>query len=99
MALHRIAVVGTGFGGTTLVDSLKGVDAEITLVDRRNQKLIQPLLYQVATSNLTPSDIAWPIRRSFRDRKDVPTVRSWAWMVYRRASCWQVEMRSCMTRS
>ncbi|MGV1791844.1 NAD(P)/FAD-dependent oxidoreductase [Rhizobium sp. A37_96] len=74
MVSHRVVVVGAGFGGTALVHSLKGVDAEITLVDRRNHHLFQPLLYQVATSILSPADIAWPIRRLFRDRRDVSTV-------------------------
>lgn len=74
MAAHRIVVVGAGFGGTTLVNSLRGTGAEITLIDRRNHHLFQPLLYQVATAILSPADIAWPIRRLFRDRSDVTTV-------------------------
>jgi len=74
MGAHRIVVVGAGFGGTTLVNSLRNTGAEITLVDRRNHHLFQPLLYQVATAILSPTDIAWPVRRLFRDRKDVTTV-------------------------
>jgi NADH dehydrogenase len=56
------------------VHGLKGADAEITLIDRRNHHLFQPLLYQVATTVLATSEIAWPIRRLFRDRRDVTTV-------------------------
>ncbi len=74
MPTHNVVVVGAGFGGTTLVDRLRGPDLKITLIDRRNHHLFQPLLYQVATAILSPADIAWPIRRLFRDRRDVSTV-------------------------
>ncbi|MBZ9988162.1 NAD(P)/FAD-dependent oxidoreductase [Mesorhizobium sp. BH1-1-5] len=74
MSRHRIVVIGSGFGGATLVDSLRGLDVEITLIDRRNHHLFQPLLYQVATAVLSPADIAWPIRRLFRDRGNVTTI-------------------------
>lgn len=71
MAEHRIVVVGAGFAGVELVKKLKGVPASITLIDRRNHHLFQPLLYQVASSILSPAEIAWPIRQIFRDRSDV----------------------------
>jgi len=58
----KIVVIGAGFGGLTAVQRLKNADAEITLIDKRNHHLFQPLLYQVATAGLSPSDIAWPIR-------------------------------------
>ena len=54
----KIVVVGAGFGGMAAVQALKGVDAEITLVDRTNHHLFQPLLYQVATAALSPAEIA-----------------------------------------
>ncbi len=54
----KIVVVGAGFGGMAAVQALKGVDADITLVDRTNHHLFQPLLYQVATAALSPADIA-----------------------------------------
>ncbi len=58
----KIVVVGAGFGGLAAVQDLKTADAEITVIDKRNHHLFQPLLYQVATAGLSPSDIAWPIR-------------------------------------
>lgn len=58
----RIVIVGAGFGGLFAAKALRRVDADITLVDRRNYHLFQPLLYQVAVAGLAPSDIAWPIR-------------------------------------
>jgi NADH dehydrogenase len=75
VANHKIVVVGGGFGGLSVVHGLKDVPgAEITLVDRRNHHLFQPLLYQVATTVLATSEIAWPIRRLYKDRKDVTTL-------------------------
>ena len=74
MSGHRIVVVGGGFGGLQLVNGLKGAGAEITLVDRRNHHLFQPLLYQVATTILSTSEIAWPIRLLYSDRADVKTL-------------------------
>ena len=58
----QIVIVGAGFGGLFAAKALSGVDADVTLVDRRNYHLFQPLLYQVAAAGLAPSDIAWPIR-------------------------------------
>ena len=74
MSEHRIVVVGAGFAGLQLVKKLKGSGAAITLIDRRNHHLFQPLLYQAATSILSPTEIAWPIRQILRDRSDVEVV-------------------------
>ncbi len=71
---HRIVVVGGGFGGLQTVHGLEGAGAEITLIDRRNHHLFQPLLYQVATTALATSEIAWPIRRLYKNRPDVTTM-------------------------
>ncbi len=68
---HRIVIVGGGFGGLAAAKALKGVDAEIVLIDRRNHHLFQPLLYQVATAALSPSEVAWPIRHLLRRQENV----------------------------
>jgi NADH:quinone reductase (non-electrogenic) len=62
----RIVIVGAGFAGLAVAGRLRRADADITLVDRQNHHLFQPLLYQVATAGLSPSDIAWPVRRLMR---------------------------------
>jgi NADH:ubiquinone reductase (H+-translocating) len=72
--LHRVVIVGAGFGGLEATYRLAGAPVEITLVDRRNHHLFQPLLYQVATASLATSEIAWPIRYLLRDRPDVTTL-------------------------
>src|SRR4051794_31668224 len=71
---HRVVIVGAGFGGLETAFGLKGAAVEITLIDRRNHHLFQPLLYQVATASLATSEIAWPIRHLLRDRKEVTTL-------------------------
>ncbi len=71
---HHLVVVGAGFGGLQLVRSPKVGGLRITLIDQRNHHLFQPLLYQVATTILATSEIAWPIRRLFRERDDVTTL-------------------------
>jgi NADH dehydrogenase len=60
---RRIVIIGGGFGGLACARGLAGADVEVTLVDRRNHHLFQPLLYQVSTAALSPADIAIPIRR------------------------------------
>lgn len=71
---HQVVIIGAGFAGLQVVHGLKCVDVEVTLIDRRNHHLFQPLLYQVATTVLATSEIAWPIRHLFRDRKEVTTL-------------------------
>src|SRR6476469_10178962 len=71
---HRIVIVGAGFGGLEAAYRLAGAPVSITLVDRRNHHLFQPLLYQVATASLATSEIAWPIRYLLRDRPEVTTL-------------------------
>jgi NADH:ubiquinone reductase (H+-translocating) len=58
----RIVIVGAGFAGLAVTRGLQGVSADVTLVDRQNHHLFQPLLYQVATAGLSPAEIAWPVR-------------------------------------
>ncbi len=58
----RVVVVGAGFAGIAAATTLARVNVDVTVIDRRNYHLFQPLLYQVATAALSPADIAWPIR-------------------------------------
>src|SRR6202140_5332176 len=71
---HRVVIVGAGFGGLEAAFRLGGAPVSITLVDRRNHHLFQPLLYQVATGSWATSEIAWPIRYLLRDRPEVTTL-------------------------
>ena len=59
---HHVVIVGGGFGGLNAARALKKAPVRVTLVDRRNFHLFQPLLYQVATAALSPANIASPLR-------------------------------------
>lgn len=72
--MHRVVIVGAGFAGLTAARSLAGADCSITVIDKRNFHLFQPLLYQVATAALNPSDIAFPIRSVLRGQGNVERV-------------------------
>lgn len=67
----HVVIIGSGFAGLNTAKSLKGVAVDITIIDRRNFHLFQPLLYQVASAALNPSDIAYPIRSVFRGQENV----------------------------
>jgi NADH:ubiquinone reductase (H+-translocating) len=67
----RVVVVGAGFGGLNAVTALRKAPVDITLIDRRNYHLFQPLLYQVATAGLSPAQIASPIRRILARQRNV----------------------------
>src|SRR5580693_98432 len=71
---HRVMIVGAGFGGLETAFRLAGAPVKITLIDRRNHHLFQPLLYQVATASLATSEIAWPIRYLMRNRPEATTL-------------------------
>ena len=71
---RRIVIVGGGFGGLACARALAGADVHVTLVDRRNHHLFQPLLYQVSTAALSPADIATPIRRVLARAANVDVV-------------------------
>ena len=62
----HVVIIGGGFAGLWCARGLARDTVDITLIDRANHHLFQPLLYQVATAVLTPADIAFPIRRVFR---------------------------------
>lgn len=68
---QEVVIVGGGFGGLTAAKRLRRAEVEITLIDRTNHHLFQPLLYQVATGGLSPADIASPIRFVLRRQKNV----------------------------
>ena len=71
---RRIVIVGGGFGGIAAARALAHCDAEITLIDKRNHHIFQPLLYQVATAYLAPADIAAPIRQLAQKQKNLSVV-------------------------
>jgi NADH:quinone reductase (non-electrogenic) len=66
----RVVIVGGGFGGLYAARALGGKNVQVTVVDRRNHHLFQPLLYQVATAALSPGDIAYPIRAALRKQSN-----------------------------
>jgi NADH dehydrogenase len=70
-AAHRVVIVGAGFGGLECARALARAPVEVTLLDRHNHHLFQPLLYQVATAALSPGDIAWPVRSVFRRQRNL----------------------------
>jgi len=69
--MPRVVIIGGGFGGIAAAKALRHTSCQVTLIDRRNYFLFQPLLYQVATAGLSPADIAGPIRALFRDQPNV----------------------------
>jgi NADH dehydrogenase len=70
----RVIVIGGGFGGVAAARALARVPVEVTLVDRRNHQLFQPLLYQVATGQLDSCDIAEPLRSRFRRQRNIDVI-------------------------
>lgn len=73
---HRVVIVGGGFGGLYAAKALGSPDFDVTLVDRRNFHLFQPLLYQVATGELSPADVAFPLRAILSDQKNTRVLLS-----------------------
>lgn len=73
---HRIVIVGGGFAGLNAAKALRKVDAEVTVIDRSNHHLFQPLLYQVATGGLSPADISAPIRGLLSKNKNTKVLLS-----------------------
>ena len=73
-ALPHVVIIGGGFGGLTAAQALAEAPVRITLIDRSNHHLFQPLLYQVAMAGLSPADIAAPIRTILRDQANVQVI-------------------------
>ncbi|MGE5486979.1 MAG: NAD(P)/FAD-dependent oxidoreductase [bacterium] len=71
---HNVVIVGGGFGGLNAAMALRKAPAQVTLLDRNNYHLFQPLLYQVATGSLSPGDITATLRPLFRDDKNITTL-------------------------
>ena len=71
---HHVVVVGAGFGGLYAVNELVDSNVDVTLIDRRNFHLFQPLLYQVATGTISATDVSAPIRSIFGKKENI-TVR------------------------
>ncbi len=69
--LPHIVIIGAGFGGLETARKLKNAPVDITLIDRHNYHLFQPLLYQIAIAGLVPSQIAYPLRTIFRGQKNI----------------------------
>jgi len=69
--LPHVVIIGGGFGGLSAAQTLRNADVRVTLIDRRNHHVFQPLLYQVATATLSPGDIAAPIRWILRRASNV----------------------------
>src|SRR6201984_2464420 len=67
---HRVLILGGGFGGLNAAQKLKRAPVQVTLIDRRNFHLFQPLLYQVATGSLSPGEIAAPLRSVLSRQKN-----------------------------
>src|SRR5205823_4368582 len=68
---RRVVIIGAGFGGLAAAQALGGSDLEVTVVDRLNYHLFQPLLYQVAMAGLSATDVAYPIRRILRHHTNI----------------------------
>ncbi len=82
---RQVVIVGGGFGGLTAARALRKADVDVVLIDRTNHHLFQPLLYQVATAALSPSDIAWPLRTVLRKEANVRVVMDVVEAIDRRA--------------
>ena len=74
MATPTVIIVGSGFGGLAAAKALRRAPVQVTLIDRTNHHLFQPLLYQVATAALTPSQIATPIRGILRNQENARVI-------------------------
>jgi NADH dehydrogenase FAD-containing subunit len=72
--LPRVVIVGGGFGGVRAAHALRHAPVRVTVIDRNNHHVFQPLLYQVATADLSPADISAPIRGMLHDQRNAETL-------------------------
>ncbi len=72
---QHVVIIGCGFGGLAVAKKLINSNCSVTIIDKSNHHLFQPLLYQVATADLSPSDIAWPIRNVFAQAKNIKVIQ------------------------
>ena len=72
--MHKIIIIGAGFAGLQAAKGLKSSLFDLTIIDKHNYHLFQPLLYQVATAGLSPADIALPIRNILRSQKNLKVI-------------------------
>jgi NADH dehydrogenase len=85
--VKRIVIVGAGFAGLAAANALRHADAEVFVVDRANHNLFQPLLYQVATTVLSPAQIASPIRGLLKNQRNTTVVLGEVGGVNKDAKC------------
>ena len=91
---RRVVVIGGGFGGLHAVNKLRKGDVDVTLIDRRNFHLFQPLLYQVATVALSPGEIAQPLRSIFRKRRNVTVLLAGVRTIDADARCVRLDLET-----
>ncbi len=96
MNKKRVVIVGAGFGGIAVARGLKSEDYEITIIDKSNHHLFQPLLYQVATAALSPGDIATPIRSIFSRQDNTRVILGEVKSVNKDANCVTLENGRCL---
>ena len=73
---HHVVIIGGGFGGLYTAKALQRAPVEVTLIDKRNFHLFQPLLYQVATGGLSPGDIASPLRAALKGSRNTTILKA-----------------------
>ena len=91
---ERVVIVGAGFGGLAAACALRKAPVDVTVIDRRNYHLFQPLLYQVATAGLSPAEIATPIRSILRDQQNTRVLLGRVGAIDKQARTVEVEGRS-----
>ncbi len=91
---HRVVILGAGFAGLSAAKALEKMPVDVTVIDRRNYHLFQPLLYQVATAGLSPAEIATPIRSILRDQQNTRVLLGRVAAIDKEARTVEVEGRS-----